>query len=173
MSEVLFDSSEIYCLSISLISVFCKDKVGNFILVNEESRDFLCLNDWNFRATGIIRGREERGGVCGGWISDGSGMWIILGLIAKATGRGVKGGLIEWLGVFAGTGKFTDVEIPGRVESSVGETVDSVSKTGIFVVNSNGGAEGVVEISEELEESRITSVSEKKLFVTGFNGWNL
>ena len=61
------------------------------------------------------------------------------------------------------TVKFTDVEIPGRVESSVGETVDSVSKTGIFVVNSNGGAEGVVEISEELEESRITSVSEKKV----------
>ena len=66
--------------------------------------------------------------------------------------------------------EFRGLEILGRVESSVGETVHSVSKTGIFVVNSNGGAEGVVEISEELEESRITSVSEKKLFVTGFSG---
>ena len=94
-------------------------------------------------------------------------------MIAEATGNGVKGGLIEWLGVFVGTGRFTDLEIPGMVESSVGETVEPVSETGIsVVVNSNGGAEGVVEISEELEESRITSVSEKKLFVTGFIGWN-
>ena len=55
----------------------------------------------------------------------------------------------------------------------MGEIVEPVSVIRIwFVVISHRGAEGVVETSEEPEESRITSVSEKKMFVTGLIDWN-
>ena len=130
---------------------------------NASSNDFQCLQDFRFLASVSVRdGGGNRKGRRSP--SDGFRIGIGLGVITRATNMGDRAALST---VTVGIDYFSTKELTVSELLEVC-TVDPVSIKFEFI-SETGGEEGNMLLSDQPgEESRITSVAERKLNFIGF-----
>ena len=135
---------------------------------NVASIHFRCSKNFGFPATDLLRGGGGEGK--GGSISDGSGIWMGVGVLngekAGATGIGDRGGL--WAST-VGVTDFSEQELYFSDLLDVC-SVDPLSINFEFVSETDGAESRFFLSDVSGDESRITLVSGKKLIVTVFFG---